>query len=81
MRKVNPRHTSQVCSGCGVMPDERLTLGDRTYVCLHCGLVLDRDVNAAQNVLRVGLSDLSGGNIPARSEDEKHGQVRDWPRT
>ena len=63
------------------MPDERLTLGDRTYVCLHCGLVLDRDVNAVQNVLRVGMYGLPGGTIPVCSEDEEHGQVRDWPRT
>ena len=82
VRKVSPRNTSQVCSGCGAMPDERLTLGDRTYVCLHCGLVLDRDVNAAQNVLQVGLSGLSGGmSIPMRSEEAEHGQVGDWPRT
>ena len=63
------------------MPEERLTLGDRTYVRLDCGLVLDRDVNAAQNVLRVGMAGPPGGTIPARSEDENHGQVRDWSRT
>ena len=81
VRKVDPRNTSQVCSGCGAMPEQRLTLSDRTYVCLSCGLVLDRDVNAAQNVLQAGLSGLPGGIIPVRSEDENHGQVRDWPRT
>ena len=82
VRKVDPRNTSQACSGCGAMPNERLTLGDRTYVCPHCGLVLDRDVNAAQNVLRVGLSGLPGGTAPVRSsEDEDYGSVGDGPRT
>ena len=81
VRKVDPHNTSQRCSGCGAMPEERLTLGDRTYVCLHCGLVLDRDVNAALNVLQVGESGFPGGTIPARSEEVEHGQVRVWPRT
>ncbi len=42
VHEVNPRHTSQRCSGCGAMPDQRLTLGDRTYVCLTCRLVVER---------------------------------------
>ena len=79
--KVDSRHTSQRCSGCGAMPEQRLTLSDRTYVCLSCGLVLDRDVNAALNVLQVGETGLSGGTISACSEEVEHGQVRDWPRT
>ena len=81
MGAVDPRNMSQHCSDCGALPDERLTLGDRTYVCLDCGLVLERDVNAALNVLQVGESGFPGGNTPARSEEVEHGQVRDWPRT
>ena len=81
VRKVNPRHTSQRCSGCGAMPDQRLTLGDRTYVCLTCGLVVERDVNAARNVLQAGLSGLPGGTAPVCSEDGEHGPVGDGPRT
>ena len=41
VREVNPRNTSQRCSDCGALPESRLTMGDRTYVCLECGLVLD----------------------------------------
>lgn len=82
LQKVNPRNTSQRCSGCGAMPAQKLTLADRVKVCLACGLVLDRDVNAALNVLQVGLSGLSGlsgGNIPTCSEKAEDGQVSDCP--
>ena len=43
--------SSKTCSGCGTInPD--LTLADRVYECDDCGLVLDRDVNAAVNLAR-----------------------------
>ena len=51
--RVDPAHTSQDCSSCGhrqVMP-----LSKRVYDCPNCGLSLDRDTNAAKNILRVGL--------------------------
>ncbi|WP_370575566.1 zinc ribbon domain-containing protein [Methanomethylovorans sp.] len=50
---VNPRNTSQVCSGCGQMV--RKDLSERTHSCPFCSLVLDRDQNAAINILRLGL--------------------------
>ena len=45
---VNPAYTSQDCSGCG----ERIykSLSVRTHVCTNCGLMLDRDLNAAKNI-------------------------------
>jgi putative transposase len=43
--------SSKTCSGCGHV-DGELTLGQRTYRCAHCGLVVDRDVNAAINLAR-----------------------------
>ena len=51
---VSPRCTTQDCSGCG----ERVkkTLSMRTHICLHCGLVLDRDENAALNILAAALA-------------------------
>ncbi len=42
--------TSQVCAGCGVR-DGKKPLDVRVWVCPSCGLVLDRDYNAAVNVL------------------------------
>lgn len=53
--KVNPSGTSQVCSQCGCLPDVPKTLADRIHSCPHCGLVIDRDVNAARNILTRGL--------------------------
>jgi len=52
--KVNPNGTSQVCSRCGALPDVPKTLADRVHSC-SCGLVIDRDVNAARNILSLGL--------------------------
>ncbi len=50
---VDPRGTSRRCSGCGAEPDRPKTLGDRVHGCDGCGLGLDRDVNAARNVLQL----------------------------
>jgi putative transposase len=52
---VNPRNTSQICSGC-LKKGPHKDLDERTHTCVHCGLVLDRDANAAFNILRLGLS-------------------------
>jgi putative transposase len=53
---VNPAYTSQDCSRCHhrqVMP-----LSERTYHCPCCLLSIDRDLNAAKNILAVGLHSL-----------------------
>jgi putative transposase len=50
---VNPRNTSQACSGCGVIVPKGLRV--RVHHCPDCGLVLDRDINAAANILARGL--------------------------
>jgi len=45
---VNPAYTSQDCSGCGERIQKSLSV--RTHVCTHCGLIMDRDENAARNI-------------------------------
>ncbi len=50
--KVDPKGTSQRCSGCGT--PVRKTLRDRIHECPACGLVLDRDENAARNIRDLG---------------------------
>jgi putative transposase len=50
---VPPHYTTQACSGCGTLVQK--TLSTRTHVCYHCGLVLDRDENAARNILALAL--------------------------
>jgi putative transposase len=51
---VNPRNTSQICSGCGNIV--RKDLNVRIHSCPYCGLVIDRDKNAAKNILELGRS-------------------------
>jgi putative transposase len=50
---VSPRGTSQTCSRCGAYVEKDLSV--RTHRCPWCGLTIDRDVNAALNVLKRGL--------------------------
>lgn len=50
---VNPNGTSKLCSKCGSNVDK--TLADRVHICPNCGLEIDRDINAALNILKVGL--------------------------
>jgi len=50
--KVSPKNTSQICSDCGKMVPKSLSC--RVHRCSHCGLVIDRDYNAAINILRAG---------------------------
>jgi putative transposase len=53
--EVDEKYSSQVCSGCGALPDSRprgiADLGIRRWVCSDCGAEHDRDVNAARNIL------------------------------
>jgi putative transposase len=58
---VNPFQTSQICSGCGTIVKKDLS--ERWHSCA-CGAELDRDTNAAINILRLGYRQLSGGARP-----------------
>jgi putative transposase len=53
---VEPRNTSKQCSGCGEMVEKSLDI--RVHECPECGLIMDRDQNAAINILRLGLESL-----------------------
>ena len=55
---VAPHFTTQDCSGCGKRVYKSLSV--RTHVCPHCGLVLDRDHNAAKNILAKALEGTVG---------------------
>jgi putative transposase len=48
--RVNPRFTSQKCHQCGEIVQKSLSV--RTHICPFCGYIADRDVNAAQNILK-----------------------------
>ena len=69
---VPPHYTSQDCSGCGVRVQK--TLSERTHQCPGCGLLLDRDHNAACNILSRGLEILSQiENTEGHSEIHAYG--------
>jgi putative transposase len=53
---VNPRNTTKMCSSCGEIVPKALRV--RIHTCPHCGLVLDRDENAALNILQRGFLSL-----------------------
>jgi putative transposase len=53
--------SSKRCSGCGWL-DPDLTLADRVYHCQQCGLVLDRDLNAAINLEKLAGSSSDSQN-------------------
>ena len=61
---VDPRYTSQVCSRCGSIVPKSLSV--RVHSCPDCGLVLDRDHNAAINILNKALrarTEPRGANV------------------
>ena len=74
---VDSRNTSQRCSSCGtIVPKD---LSERVHNCLVCGLKLDRDHNAALNILTLGLRgsayrDLTSG-LNLRSGKRQIGEV------
>jgi putative transposase len=53
--------SSKTCSGCGAVKT-KLALSERTYHCDHCGLDLNRDVNAARNLLSLAASGAESQN-------------------
>ena len=53
---VNPAHTSQDCSRCGFR--EKKKLSQRVHTCARCGYTVHRDLNAAENILALGLDGL-----------------------
>jgi putative transposase len=62
--------SSKTCSGCGAAK-ATLPLSERTYRCSNCGLVLDRGVNAARNLLKLAASgaerlNTCGGTVRPR---------------
>jgi len=55
---VNPIYTSQRCSECGEIVEKDLSV--RMHECPYCGLLMDRDVNAARNILMLALENPLG---------------------
>jgi putative transposase len=68
---VNPAYTSQDCSGCGERMQKSLSV--RTHVCTNCGLILDRDENAARNIVWRGQRLRGVTGMPAAMNREPVG--------
>jgi putative transposase len=58
---IDERNTSKMCSGCQHL--QAMPLWKRTYCCVECGLVMDRDDNSAVNILTRFLARL-GPHVP-----------------
>ena len=67
---VDPRGTSQICSGCGSYVKKDLSV--RMHICPVCGLEMDRDVNGARNIYARALSQMPQGS----AGDPRPGLVR-----
>jgi putative transposase len=71
--------SSKTCSGFG-MVKTKLRLSDRTYTCGQCGLVLDRDLNAARNLAAL-VDEVTGcGGGESRRDSPLETHVRPAPR-
>ncbi|MFI7488093.1 IS607 family element RNA-guided endonuclease TnpB [Micromonospora echinaurantiaca] len=64
--------SSKTCSGCGTVKT-KLALSERTFTCTTCGLILDRDVNAAQNLAALAATVAGSGSetLNGRGADRK----------
>jgi putative transposase len=60
---VNPKGTTQMCSGCHAIVPKDLSM--RVHDCPHCGLKLHRDHNAALNILALGLQSMGIQSLEA----------------
>src|SRR6266571_4569948 len=70
---VPPHYTSQKCSDCDTIVHKSLSI--RTHICTRCGVVLDRDQNAALNILSKALNGTEGhsgtsGHVPQNASGD-----------
>jgi transposase len=65
---VAPHYTSQKCSNCSTIVQKSLSV--RTHICHGCGVILDRDYNAALNILQKALSPDQNGTEGHSGTDE-----------
>ncbi len=64
--KVNPKNTSRTCPNCGYV-SKKNRRSQPVFKCICCGYSANADVNAAQNILRAGLSKLESEGSLSKS--------------
>jgi putative transposase len=72
-----------MCSACGAVK-ATLPLSERVYRCEHCGMVEDRDINAARNLLKLaasGAESLNASGATVRPGPAGHVAVKLEPGT
>jgi putative transposase len=80
--------SSKTCSNCGTVRT-KLSLGERTFRCEHCGLILDRDLNAARNLVHLvaphvagsGPETSNGGGATQKTQHAGQQATKPQPRT
>ncbi len=76
--QVDPKNTSQTCSACGQKSQKKLSLAIRTFNCQSCGTSLDRDHNAALNILFRAACALRGERwVTTLTETRNKNKARD----
>ena len=76
--QVNPKNTSQTCSCCAQKSPKKLSLAIRTFNCQFCGTSLDRDHNAAVNILLRAAAALRGERwVTTLTETRNKNEARD----
>ena len=76
---VAPRFTSQECFACGTLVKK--SLSGRTHICPECGVVLDRDHNAALNILAKALDGTLGHRGTSVLTENASGQTASTRRS
>ena len=70
--QVDPKNTSQTCSCCGKKALKKLSLSVRTFNCQSCGNSMDRDHNAAENILFRAAAALRGERWVATLDEARN---------
>ena len=70
--QVDPKNTSQTCSACGKKSPKKLSLAIRIFECKFCGTSLDRDHNAALNILFRAAAALRGERWVATLDETRN---------